>query len=106
MSADVCGPFDESFRKYWYFVVFKDHYSKLRFICFIRNKSEVVKALREVLAKAGNTGHKIKEVLSDNGGEFDNEEVRMFFEPTLLHNDSQHHIHHSKMVLLKETIKL
>jgi transposase InsO family protein len=76
ISADVCGPFDESFRKYRYYVVFKDHYSKLRFICFLRNKSEVVKALREVLAKAENDGHKIKEVLSDGGGEFDNEEVR------------------------------
>jgi len=25
MSADVCGPFHESFMKFRYFVVFKDH---------------------------------------------------------------------------------
>ena len=76
MSADVCGPFDESYRKYRYFVVFKDHYSKLRFISFLKNKSDVVEALRSMLAKAKNDGHVIKELLNDNGGEFDNEEVR------------------------------
>ena len=32
MSADVCGSFDESFKEFRYFVVFKDHYSKLRFM--------------------------------------------------------------------------
>ena len=76
MSADVCGPFDESFRKYRYFAVFKDHYSKLRFIAFLRNKSDVAEALKDMLAKVKNEGHTIKELLSDNGGEFDNEEVR------------------------------
>ena len=76
MSADVCGPFDESFRKYRYFVVFKDHYSKLRFIGFLRNKSDVAEALKDMLAKVKNEGHVIKELLSDNGGEFDNEEIR------------------------------
>ena len=76
MSADVCGPFDESFRKYRYFVVFKDHYSKLRFIAFLRNKSDVAEALKDMLAKTKNEGHVIKELLSDNGGEFDNDEVR------------------------------
>lgn len=76
MSADVCGPFDESYRKYRYFVVFKDHYSKLRFIAFLKKKSDVVDALKDMLAKVKNSGHVIKELLSDNGGEFDNEEVR------------------------------
>ena len=76
MSADVCGPFDESFKKFRYYVVFKDHYSKLRFICFLRKKSEVVDALRDLLVKVKNDGHVIKELLSDNGGEFDNEQIR------------------------------
>ena len=47
MSADVCGPFDESFRKYRFFVVFKGHYTKVRFISFLKNKSDVVEALRD-----------------------------------------------------------
>jgi transposase InsO family protein len=76
MSADVCGLLDESFTRYRYFGVFKDHYSKLRFICFLLYKSDVVEALKDMLVKVKNDGHVIKELLSDNGGEFDNEEVR------------------------------
>lgn len=76
-SADVCGPFSgESFSRKQYYVVFKDHYSKMRFIAFLRHKSEVKKALTDVLSLVETQGHKIKEFLSDNGGEFDNEEVR------------------------------
>ena len=56
--------------------MFKDHYTKVRFISFLKNKSDVVEALRDLLAKVKNDGHVIKELLSDNGGEFDNEEVR------------------------------
>ena len=76
VSADVCGPFDESFNKYRYFVVFKDFYSKVRFIAFLRQKSEVVEALKDVIAKAKAEGHVIKQLLSDNGGEFTSEEVK------------------------------
>jgi len=36
----------------------------------------VVDTLKDMLAKVKNQGHVIKELLSDNGGEFDNEEVR------------------------------
>jgi transposase InsO family protein len=75
-SADVCGPFDESFRKYRYFVVFKDHYSKMRFIAFLQKKSGVVDALKDLLASVKTQGHIVKELISDNGGEFDNNEVR------------------------------
>ena len=77
LSADVCGPFSgESFSGKRYFVVFKDHYSKMRFIVFLKHKSEVTQALQDVLSQAKTQGHTIKEFLSDNGGEFNNDKVR------------------------------
>ena len=39
------------------FVVFKDHYSKLKFIAFLKKKSDVVYALKDMLAKVKNQGH-------------------------------------------------
>lgn len=76
VSTDVCGPFDESKRKYRYFVVFKDSYSKYRYVFFLKHKSDVVFSLKSFLAHAENLGHSIKEILSDNGGEFDNKDVQ------------------------------
>jgi hypothetical protein len=73
----VCGPFiGESFSRKQYYVVFKDNYSKMRFIAFLRHKSEVKEALKDVLSQAKTQGQTVKEFLSHNGGEFDNEEVR------------------------------
>lgn len=76
MSADVCGPFHMSFSKRKYLVIFKDAYSKYCFGYFLKEKSEVKTVLKEVLAFSENQGNPIKEFLSDNGGEFDNNEVK------------------------------
>lgn len=76
ISTDVCGPFNESFGKKRYLVVFKDSYTKFRYGYFIREKLEVKDVLKNMLAHAKARGHRVKEILSDNGGEFDNEEVR------------------------------
>ncbi|KMQ84496.1 retrovirus-related pol polyprotein from transposon tnt 1-94, partial [Lasius niger] len=70
MSTDVCGPFDESFKKKRYLVVFKDSYTKFRYGFLVREKSEVKNVLRQMIAHAKIQGHSIKELLSDNGGEF------------------------------------
>lgn len=77
VAADVCGPFDTpSISGYRYFVLFKDDYSRYRFVFFLKHKSEVVEKLKEMLSLAKTAGHKIKEILCDNGGEFDNAAVR------------------------------
>ena len=76
ISTDVCGPFDESFRKKRYLVVFKDSYTKYRYGFVVREKSNVKTVLQQMVAHAKQHGHSVKELLSDNGGEFDNEEVR------------------------------
>ena len=76
ISTDVCGPFEESFQKKRYFVVFKDSFTKYRYCSIIKNKSEVKDALEAMLSNAKVQGHSVKEMISDNGGEFDNLEVK------------------------------
>jgi len=53
--------------------VFIDHYSKVRMIIFLKQKSDVAEALKDMLAKTRSEDHVIKELLSDSGDEFDNE---------------------------------
>ncbi|GFT49467.1 copia protein [Trichonephila clavipes] len=75
ISADVCGPFDESFQKKKYLVVFKDSFTKFRFGYLIKEKSEVKKVLEHILAHTRTLLYSVKEFLCDNGGEFDNKDV-------------------------------
>lgn len=77
ISTDICGPFDESFRKYRYFAIFKDDYTKFRYCFFLKHKSEIKEVLEDFIVHAKNLGHKIKEIISDNGGEYDNQAVRV-----------------------------
>lgn len=76
IHTDVCGPFEESMSGYRYFVLFKDDFTKFRTIYFMKEKSEVAGKLAQFVAETKTTGHVIKELLSDNGKEFDNQEVR------------------------------
>lgn len=76
IHTDVCGPFVYSISKYRYFVLFKDNFTRFRYVYFLRQKSEVQARLKDFLAEAKTSGHVIQELLSDNGGEFDNEQVR------------------------------
>lgn len=76
IHSDVCGPFPLSGSKSRYFVLFKDEYTRYRYVYCMKQKSEVPAKLRLMLAEAKAVGHTIKEFLSDNGGEFDNVEVK------------------------------
>lgn len=76
IHADVCGPFPPSGSKYRYFVAFKDDFSSFRYVYFLKNKSEVKEKLIQMLNEARTAGHDINTLLTDNGGEFDNEGVR------------------------------
>ena len=76
ISTDVCGPFPYSISNYRYYVLFKDDFSRFRHIYFLRQKSEVAARLKDFLRVCKTFGHVIKEILSDNGGEFDNDQVR------------------------------
>ncbi|GFU63115.1 retrovirus-related pol polyprotein from transposon tnt 1-94 [Nephila pilipes] len=72
ISTDVCGPFDESFQKKRYLVIFKDSFTKFLYGYLIKEKAEVKKVLEHMLAYSRTLGYSVKEFLSDNGGEFDN----------------------------------
>ncbi|GFQ96353.1 retrovirus-related Pol polyprotein from transposon TNT 1-94 [Trichonephila clavata] len=52
-----------------YYVCFKDDFTKYRRVFFMQSKNEVSKCLETFLNEAKKTGHMIKEVLSDGGGE-------------------------------------
>lgn len=56
--------------------VFKDSYTKFRYGYIIKEKSEVKNVLKYMLTHAKTMGHSIKELLSDNAGEFDNEDIK------------------------------
>ncbi|CAB0020139.1 unnamed protein product [Nesidiocoris tenuis] len=77
IHTDVGGPFLRSLHgNYRYYVIFKDDFTKFRFVYFMREKSEVPSKLEQMLEETKVTGHIVEELLSDNGGEFDSEAIR------------------------------
>lgn len=77
MHADVCGPIEtKSAQGYRYFVLFKDDFSRYRYVYFMKEKSEVATKLEQMLNEIKTIGHTVKELLSDNGLEFNNEAVK------------------------------
>lgn len=76
IHTDVCGPFVNTASDNRYFVLFKDDFTKFRTVYFLKQKSDVTRKLSQFIAEAKTAGHAIKEILSDNGKEFDNKEFR------------------------------
>lgn len=70
LCGDVCGPFDPSFSGKRFMIVFKDAYTKFRFVSIAKEKSEVAEALETVLEMCKVQKHPVIEFMSDNGGEF------------------------------------
>lgn len=68
------------FQKFKYFVILKYQFAKFRCVFFLRQKSDVAKSLKDLLAFAKNVCYNIKEMISNNGTEFDKKEFRIFFE--------------------------
>ncbi|GFR25775.1 2-hydroxyacyl-CoA lyase 2 [Trichonephila clavata] len=81
INIDVCGPMQQqSLGGAKYYVCFKDDFTKYRRVFFMQSKNEVSKCLETFLNEAKNTGHMIKEVLSDGGGEVINSTVKSLLE--------------------------
>ena len=57
-------------------MLFKDDFSRYRYVYFLKEKSEVVSKLEQMLLTTKTIGHTVKEFLSDNGSEFNNDAVR------------------------------
>lgn len=80
VHTDVCGPMPtESPQGKRYFLLFVDDFSRYTVAYFLRNKSEVVEKLKEYEALVTNqTGLRLKQIRSDNGREYVNEEFEQF----------------------------
>ncbi|XP_076933425.1 uncharacterized protein LOC143599326 [Bidens hawaiensis] len=80
IHTDVVGPMPvPSLGGSRYFVLFTDDYSRMTWVYFLREKSEVFGKFKILKAKIENeTGGKIKAIRSDNGGEFCSKEFNMF----------------------------
>jgi transposase InsO family protein len=55
--------------------LFKDDFSRFRYIYCIKQKSDVTSAIKRFLAEVEAAGHVGKQFSCDNGGEFKNKEV-------------------------------
>lgn len=75
ICTDICGPFPYSISKHRYFVLFKDVHTNYRWVYLLHQKSEVYLKLPLLIAEVKAAGHVIRELLSDNGGEFNNDNV-------------------------------
>lgn len=72
IHADVGGPMEKpSIGQSRYYVLFVDDYSKMSFVYFMKEKSEVLKYFKEFQTMTEKQkGKKIKILRTDNGGEF------------------------------------
>ena len=68
--TDVCGPFPASVEGYRYVVSFTDTYSRFSACYFLKKKSEVEEALKALIKFYAQQGAIIREIRSDQGGEF------------------------------------
>ncbi|KAK9873685.1 hypothetical protein WA026_023685 [Henosepilachna vigintioctopunctata] len=80
VHTDICGPMETiSLGGSRYFLLFEDDFSKMTFVYFLKNKSEVFecfKRFRMMVENQMDTGIKI--LRSDNGGEFCGKDMRNY----------------------------
>lgn len=78
IHADVCGPKEStSLGRAKYFVCFTCDYSRYRIVHFLKEKSEVVSKIEEVLKIIKNHCERPLEILECDGGlEFNNEKMK------------------------------
>ncbi|CAB0009364.1 unnamed protein product [Nesidiocoris tenuis] len=79
INVDLCGPMEHvSLGGVRYYICFKDDYSRFRRVFFLEKKSEVPDVLKKFIAEAETAGHRVKEILTDQGKEINNNAVRNF----------------------------
>lgn len=63
-----------------YFLLLKDDFSHYRFLYFLKQKSEVAENVKNFVNRMQReSGHNIRNFRSDNGTEFVNKDLKMFF---------------------------
>ncbi|KAJ7958815.1 Retrovirus-related Pol polyprotein from transposon TNT 1-94 [Quillaja saponaria] len=78
----VCGPIKlYSFGKNYYFLLFIDDYTRKTWVYFLKKKSEAFEVFKKFKALVEKeSGHVIKSLLSNRGGEFTSNEFNIFCE--------------------------
>ncbi|KAI2796685.1 hypothetical protein BLOT_015699 [Blomia tropicalis] len=81
ISADVMGPFPESFEGHRYVLHLVEHHTSMGGVYLLKTKSEVVNNVIDFVTYCENqTETKLKQFFSDNGSEFVNHFLRTHFE--------------------------
>ncbi|KAJ7962054.1 Retrovirus-related Pol polyprotein from transposon TNT 1-94 [Quillaja saponaria] len=82
IHTDVCGPIKPcSFGKNHYFLLFIDDYTRKTWVYFLKKKSEAFEVFKKFKALVEKeSGHVIKSLRSDRGGEFTSNEFNIFCE--------------------------
>ncbi|KAK4395834.1 Retrovirus-related Pol polyprotein from transposon TNT 1-94 [Sesamum angolense] len=82
IHTDVCGPMrTPSHEQNRYFILFIDDYSRMTWVYFMREKSEVFKVFKKLKNLVGKqSGRSIKVLRSDRGKEYNNSEFDKFCE--------------------------
>ena len=71
IHTDICGPFPTSKSQYRYFITFIDDFSRYTYVYLLRHKSEALTIFQQYKKTVElQTGHSIKTLRSDNGGEY------------------------------------
>lgn len=79
VHSDVCGPLPKSLGGKEYFLTFIDDYTRFCVVYFLRHKSDTYSCFLEYEAWAElQTGSKLKQLRTDNGGEFTSGEFNAY----------------------------
>ncbi|CAL9003906.1 unnamed protein product [Prunus brigantina] len=72
VHTDICGPMQiASMSENRYFLLFIDDYTRMAWVYFLRNKSNAFECFKKFKAMTElQSGHKVKSLRSDRGGEF------------------------------------
>lgn len=82
VHSDICGPMStESLNESLYFVLFIDDFTRMSWVYFLRQKSEVFSVFKNFKQMTETqTGLKIKILRTDNGGEYTSLEFKEFLQ--------------------------
>lgn len=76
IHSDLCGPMEKATPKgSLYYVIFIDDFSGMRFIAFLKLKSEAAISFQNLIHRIrGETGNLVRVFRTDNGGEWSSHE--------------------------------
>lgn len=87
--ADLCGKMSTmSIGGANYFLLLKDDFSRYCFIYFLKNKTDVLRNLKQFLAEVQADGHLIKRLRTDNGLEFCNKDIARFLRENAIKHET------------------